>query len=65
MQLWRPKDLKEHTYVLFADAEKCFDRLWLKDGILELRRPGWSSKDLMTLYRLNETTDITVKTPVG
>ena len=56
---------QEHTYVLFADAEKCFDRLWLKDGILEIGRCGWSNKDLMMPYRINETADIIVKTPVG
>ena len=36
---------QEHTYVLFADAEKCFNRLWLKDSILELRRLGWLNKN--------------------
>ena len=24
------------TYILYADAEKCFDKLWLTDAIIEL-----------------------------
>ena len=24
--------------MMFADAIKCFDKLWLKDGMLELER---------------------------
>ena len=35
---------KKPTYILFADAEKCFDKLWLEDGLLELHRLGWSEK---------------------
>ena len=26
------KNHKKNTYILFADAEKCFDRLWLSDA---------------------------------
>ena len=28
---------KLNTYIFFADAVKCFDKLWLKDCLLELR----------------------------
>ena len=24
----------KNTYILFADAEKCFDKLWLKDSLI-------------------------------
>ena len=29
------KDRKEDGYLMFADLEKCFDKLWLKDCIKE------------------------------
>ena len=56
---------KKPTYILFADAEKCFDKLWLEDGLLELHKLGWSEKNVMMLFRLNHIVNITVKTPVG
>ena len=31
---------KVPTYSFFADAEKCFDKLWLKDCIVELSYRG-------------------------
>ena len=27
---------KLNTYILYADAVKCFDKLWLKDCLLEM-----------------------------
>ena len=33
---------KKPIYVLFADAEKCFDKLQLEDGPFELHELGWS-----------------------
>ena len=37
------------TYTLFADAEKCVNKLWLEDGLLELHKLRWSEKDVMML----------------
>ena len=55
---------KKPTYVFFADAEKCFDKLWLEDGQLQLHRQGWSEKDVMMLFRLHHiktsTQDFTI-----
>ena len=34
------KYLKRNTFLVFTDAEKCFDKLWLHDGIMELWRSG-------------------------
>ena len=56
---------KKPTYILFADAEKCFDKLLLEDGLLELHKLGWSEKDVMMLFRLSHIANITVKTPMG
>ena len=55
----------KRTYIFFADAVKCFDKLWLKDGLLELRKNGMSEYDIMMLYKLNENADIVIKTPNG
>ena len=56
---------KKPTYIFSVDAEKCFDKLWLEDGLLELHKLGWSEKDVMVLFRLSHIANITVKTPVG
>ena len=59
------KYLKRNTYLIFTDAEKCFDKLWLKDGISELWRCGTDVRDCIMIKKLNEQAEITVKTPVG
>ena len=59
------KYLKRNTYLIFTDAEKCFDKLWLKDGISELWRCGTDVRDCVMIKKLNEQAEITVKTPVG
>ena len=59
------KERKKPTYLLFGDAEKCFDKLWLKDSILELAELGVSAKDAMMIYKMNEEATLVVKTPVG
>ena len=59
------KYLKQNTYLVFTDAEKCFDKLWLKDGIYELWRCGTDVRDCVMIKRLNEKAEIVVKTPVG
>ena len=28
------------TYIMFGDAVKCFDKLWFKDGLVELYKAG-------------------------
>ena len=57
--------LKKNTYLVFTDAEKCFDKLWLKDGINELWRCGTDVRDCVMIKKLNEKAEITVQTPVG
>ena len=59
------KYLKSNTYLVFTDAEKCFDKLWLKDGIFELWRCGTDIRDCCMIKRMNEYAEIVVKTPVG
>ena len=53
------------TYLLFADAVKCFDKLWLKDCILEMMSLGMDEQDAWMIYQLNRKTIAKVRTPVG
>ena len=48
------------TYVVFGDAVKCCDKLWLKDCLLEMRSAGCNLQDLQLIYQLNSETEITV-----
>ena len=32
----------KNTYIFFADAEKCFDKLWLKDCLIDMEEIGYS-----------------------
>ena len=52
-------------YVFYGDLEKCFDRLWLKDSLLELWRAGMTAKEVMLLYEMNKKCLITIETPFG
>ena len=57
--------LKKNTYLVLTDAEKCFDKLWLDDGIYELWRCGTDIRDCMMIRKLNEKAEVVVRTPVG
>ena len=51
--------------MFFADAVKCFDKLWLQDCIIELAKLGYNKNDLEILYKLNETAQFKINTPYG
>ena len=38
--------LKNKTYLYFADAYKCSDRLWLKDCLVELWKAGMREREI-------------------
>ena len=57
--------LNKTTYLTFADVRKCFDRLWLDDGIKDLWMCGVNVRDAMMVRRMNENATITVDSPVG
>ena len=61
----RQREEKKNTYIFYADAEKCFDKLWLKDCLLELNNIGYSDNDIEMLYRINNRAEIVVETEVG
>ena len=56
---------KDNLYILFADIEKCFDNLWLKDCILEIIRSGTPIHEANYIYQMNKNVKVKVKTPVG
>ena len=56
---------KLNTYIFFADAVKCFDKLWLKDCVLEMYNLGYHPNTLKILHEMNKEADIIIRTPVG
>ena len=61
----RNKMIGKKTYLVFGDAEKCFDKLWLKDCIIELYKTGMKQQDVVMVYLMNEKATVTVRTPIG
>ena len=54
-----------NTYMFFADAVKCFDKLWLKDCLLEMYNLGHDPNTLNILSEMSKETYIIIRTPVG
>ena len=59
------KKAGKKCYMLFGDAVKCFDKLWLKDSLVELYKAGCEPQDIQMIYNLNRETVIEVETPSG
>eukprot|EP00111_Clytia_hemisphaerica_P023788 TCONS_00070099-protein len=53
------------TYIVFADANKFFDRLWLKDCINDLKDAGVREAEARQVFELNKKCQIIIDTPVG
>ena len=45
--------------------EKCFDKLWLESGVIELWKSGMNVVDANTLLNMNRKADVIVDSPVG
>ena len=56
---------KNRTYLFFANAKKCFNKLWLKDFLIEMFYLEYSPGTIRSLYEINKTSIIAVDTPVG
>ena len=56
---------KLKTYMFFADAVKCFDKLWLKDCLLKVYNLGYDPNILKFYMKRTKETDIIIRTPVG
>ena len=59
------RQYKNKTYLFFADAKKCFDKLWLKDCLIEMYNLGYSAGTIKSLFELNKTSNIIVDIPAG
>ena len=59
------RKLGKKTYIVYGDAVKCFDKLWLKDALVELYKAGCSPQDVCMIYEMNKDTEISVVTPMG
>ena len=57
--------MNKDLYVFFGDLEKCFDKLWLKDCIIELWRSGMPPAEIYTIYLMNRSANAVIETPVG
>ena len=57
--------LGKNTYLIFGDAVKCFDKLWLRSCIIELYRAGVDVSDIFFIYCLNKQSEVMIKTSVG
>ena len=49
----------------YGDLEKCFDKLWLRDSIVEVWKAGVPANEVMLIYKMNEEANIVVDTPFG
>ena len=54
-----------NTLLFFADAVKCFDKLWLKDCLIELKILGYKHNDLKILYEMSKRSKVTINAPFG
>ena len=61
----RNKYLNQTTYLTFADVQKCFDKLWLEDGVKDLWLCGTNIRDAVMIRNLNNLAHITIDTPAG
>ena len=59
------RKLNKNTYLIFADAVKCFDKLWLKDTLVDLNEAGMREREVNMIYLLNKKAKIVIDTPVG
>ena len=55
----------KNTYILYADAEECFDKLSLKDSLIEMERRGYNKNAIKMLYEINKTIEIVVDLQLG
>ena len=51
--------------MFFANAVKCFDKVWLQDCLSEMYNLGYDPNTLKILHEMNRKTDIIIRTPMG
>ena len=57
------KRSNETCHLLFADSEKCFDKLWLEDCLIDLKKAGMWEREVAMILKLNEKAKIEILTP--
>ena len=63
--LRKNRKMGKKTYIVYGDAVKCFDKLWLLDSLVEMYNAGISAQDIKMMHLLNKDTEVTVITPSG
>ncbi len=61
----KQRQLNKKTYIVYGDAVKCFDKLWLRDCLVELYKADCFPTDIQMIYSMNKDTIIEVVTPSG
>ena len=56
------KRSRQNCTLLFADAHKCFDKLWLEDCLVDLRKAGMREREVAMILKLNEKAIMEVDT---
>ena len=59
------RERNDNIYILFADLQKCFDELWLKDCIKDIVEAGMPAGEAMYIYKMNKIVRAKVDTPIG
>ena len=59
------RERNENIYLLFADLQKCFDELWLKDCIKDIVEARMPEGEAMYIYEMNKFVRAKVDTPIG
>ncbi len=59
------KYLNKQVYLTFYDYSTCFDSLWLEESMISLWNIGIRNELFYLIFKLNEITDIQIKTPHG
>jgi len=50
---------------LSVDAEKCFDKFWLEDCVIDIKNQGMREREAAIVYNMNKKAKATVLTPCG
>ena len=53
------------TYIVYGDAVKCFDKLWLRDCLVEMYKGDCLPQDIQMIYSMTKDTKIEIVTPSG
>ena len=61
----RNKWLKKETCFIFADAEKCFDKLWLEDCLVDMKKCGMREREIVLLMEMNKEARFSIITLYG